>query len=83
MHEIDKNNALLTCDELAKRIKYDPRYIREHLKDSVFIEGVHYIRPFGRRKILFIWDAIEKEMMKAMQPSLDVIPLAAGGSIRG
>jgi len=74
---------LLTTEELSERIKYDERYIREHLKDSVFLEGVHYIRPFGRRKILFIWEAIEKEMMKAMQPDMQVIPLAAGGSIHG
>ena len=44
----------LTTDELAVRIKYDTRSIREVLKDSVLIEGTHYIRPFGRRKILFI-----------------------------
>ncbi|MFQ5518572.1 MAG: hypothetical protein ACE5E3_01085 [Mariprofundus sp.] len=73
----------LTSEQLSERIHYDPRYIREHLKDSVFIEGVHYIRPFGRRKILFIWEAIEKEMMRSMQPTAQIIPLAAGGSIRG
>ena len=43
---------LLTTDELSARIKYDVRTIRERLKDSVLIEGVHYIRPFGGRKIL-------------------------------
>jgi hypothetical protein len=42
------------------RIKYDPRYIREHLKDRILIKGIHYIQPFGRRKILFIWNEIEK-----------------------
>jgi len=74
---------LITTETLSERIKYDPRYIRENLKDSVFIEGVHYIRPFGRRKILFVWEAIEQEIMKSMQPTAQVIPLAAGGSIRG
>lgn len=44
----------LTTDELSTRIKYDPRTIREQLKDSVLLEGVHYIRPFGGRKILFV-----------------------------
>jgi len=82
MHNIEKIE-LLTTEELSGRIKYDPRYIREQLKDSVFIEGIHYIRPFGRRKILFVWEAIEKEMMKSMQPTAQIIPLAAGGSIRG
>ncbi len=31
----------LTSHEPAARIKYDPRTIRERLKDSVLIEGVH------------------------------------------
>ena len=52
----------LTTDELADRIKYDPRTIRICLKDSVLIEGVHYIRPFGGRKILYVWEKIEKDM---------------------
>jgi hypothetical protein len=52
----------LTTDELADRIKYDPRTIRNCLKDSVLIEGVHYIRPFGGRKILYLWEKIEKDI---------------------
>src|ERR1035437_8443549 len=52
----------LTTDELSSRIKYDPRTVRERLKDSVLLEGIHYIRPFGGRKILFIWEAIERDM---------------------
>ena len=52
----------LTTDELSGLIKYDPRTIREQLKDSVLIEGTHYIRPFGGRKILYIWEHIERDM---------------------
>lgn len=52
----------LTTAELSMRIKYDQRYIREQLKDKVFKKGTHYIQPFGRRKILFIWNEIEKIM---------------------
>lgn len=52
----------LTTQELAARIKYDVRTIRNQLKDSVLFEGVHYIRPFGGRKILYIWEQIEKDM---------------------
>ncbi len=51
----------LTTAELSERIKYDPRTIRDCLKDSVLIEGVHYIRPFGGRKILYVWERIESE----------------------
>ncbi len=79
-------HTYLTAEELAERIKYDPRYIRETLKDSVFIEGVHYIRPFGRRRILFIWEAIEADLaaltpVGAVPPSGH--PLRAGGTLRG
>ena len=76
----------LTAEELAQRIKYDSRYIRETLKDSVFIEGVHYIRPFRRRRILFIWEAIEADLAALTpvgQAPASVIPLRAGGALRG
>jgi hypothetical protein len=54
----------LTTEELAERIKYDPRTIRTRLKDSVLLEGIHYIRPFGGRKILYLWERIEVDMAK-------------------
>ena len=56
-------HTYLTTEELADLIKYDVRTIRESLKDSVLIEGVHYIRPFGGRKILYLWERIEQEML--------------------
>lgn len=58
------NLTYLTTDELASRIKYEPRTIRERLKDSVLLEGVHYIRPFGGRKILYLWEKVEEDMMQ-------------------
>ena len=45
----------LTTDELSTRIKYDVRTIRERLKDSVLIEGVHYFRPDGQVKFPHPW----------------------------
>lgn len=60
----------LTTQELADRIKYDVRTIRESLKDSVLLEGIHYLRPFGGRKILFIWERVEEDMSKAAVASL-------------
>ncbi len=70
------NQTYLTTDGLSERIHYDPRTIRERLKDSVLIEGVHYIRPFGGRKILYIWETIERDM-KLTAGSL-AIPMANG-----
>ena len=55
-------STYLTTTELSDRIKYDARTIRDRLKDSVLLEGVHYFRPFGGRKILYIWERIEKDM---------------------
>lgn len=72
----------LTTDELAARIKYDARTIRERLKDSVLLEGRHYIRPFGGRKILYIWEAIRTDMAQVRGTSM-AIPMASGGLCRG
>ena len=71
----------LTTDELSGVIKYDSRTIRERLKDSVLIEGIHYIRPFGGRKILYIWEHIERDM-GASVGALG-IPMANGGVCHG
>lgn len=72
----------LTTDELSARIKYDSRTIRERLKDSVLLEGKHYIRPFGGRKILFIWEKIEEDMATAVSCTF-AIPMANGGICHG
>lgn len=52
----------LTTEKLAELIHYDVCTIRNQLVDNCLIEGKHYIRPFGRRKMLFIWEAIEADM---------------------
>jgi len=67
--EITMSQTYLTTEELSSKIKYDSRTIRNRLKDSVLLEGIHYIRPFGGRKILYIWERIEKDMATSM--SLD------------
>lgn len=89
----------LTTDELAALIRYDARTIRNRLKDSVLLEGIHYIRPFGGRKILFIREAIERDLNSrtvnteevtapaasaTRKPRVDtMIPMAAGGYCNG
>jgi hypothetical protein len=76
------SNTYLTTEQLAERIQYDPRTIRNQLKDSVLLEGVHYVRPFGRRKLLFIWEAIERDIGVASSQALG-IPMANGGVCHG
>ena len=73
----------LTTEQLATRIHYDARTIRDRLKDSVLLEGVHYIRPFGGRKLLFIWEAIEKDITRFSMGRGPLIPMANGGVARG
>ena len=73
----------LTTEELSSRIKYDQRTIRERLKDSVLLEGKHYVRPFGGRKILYLWENIERDMAAVSRIAGVGIPMANGGLIHG
>lgn len=73
----------LTTIQLALKIQYDERTIRERLKDSVLIEGTHYIRPFGGRKILYIWENIERDMHAASGMERLSLPMANGGVVHG
>ena len=73
----------LTTDELSVRIKYDSRTIRERLKDSVLLEGRHYIRPFGGRKTLYIWENVEADMARHSCGEATAIPMTNGASIHG
>lgn len=78
-----ETKTYMTTEELAEKLRYDSRYIRSALKDSVFIEGIHYIRPFGRRRVLYIWETIEQDMAKASVANKPVIPMVGGGFCHG
>lgn len=77
------STTFLTTDELAARIKYDPRTIRERLKDPVLLEGRHYIRPFGGRKILFLWEPIQQDLLASAPTDAASIPMANGSVCHG
>ena len=76
-------STYLTTEELSERIKYDVRTIRQQLNDSVLLEGKHYIKPFGRRKILYIWEAVEEEMLSGCRDNGLDIPMANGAVCHG
>ena len=78
-----QSNTYLTTDELSARIKYDSRTIRERMKDSVLLEGRHYIRPFGGRKTLYIWENIEVDMALPAAATGLAIPMANGAALHG
>ena len=77
------STTYLTTDELSAKIKYDVRTIRERLKDSVLLEGTHYVRPFGDRKILFVWEAIERDMRLPSTDNVISLPMANGTVLHG
>lgn len=77
------DQTYLTTEELASRIKYDSRTIRDRLKDSVLLEGRHYFRPFGGRKTLYIWENVQMDMLMYSSESSVGIPLANGGTLHG
>jgi len=70
------DRTYLTTAELAERIRYTPATIRNQLKDSVLLEGTHYFRPFGGRKILYVWEAIERDMQLGLTDTVSM-PVAA------
>jgi hypothetical protein len=61
------DQTYLTTEELASRLRYVARTIRDRLKDSVLLEGVHSIHTFGGRKILYLWATIQRDMEKCAQ----------------
>lgn len=71
--------TLLTAKQLAPQIHYTARHINEYLKDRVFVEGVHYVRLPQSRRILYIWEAIEDELLGTSKG----IPMANGGLCHG
>ena len=77
------NRTLLTASELANRIHLSSTYINHALKDTIFLQGQHYIRPFGGRKIFYIWEEVEKEMFKTTVRPVMAIPMAKGGICHG
>jgi hypothetical protein len=41
------------------------------------------VRPFGGRKILFVWEAIERDMRAMAGVDRMAIPMANGGVLHG
>lgn len=71
-----------SASQLSAHIPYDARYINNVIRDKYFIEGKHYVRPFGGRKILYIWEIIKKDILENKFDEC-LIPLSSGGYING
>tara|TARA_R110000772_G_scaffold101674_4_gene202217 strand:- start:4698 stop:4928 length:231 start_codon:yes stop_codon:yes gene_type:complete len=74
------NKTYLTTEQLSEKIHYNTRTIRNELIDSCLFEGIHYIRPFGRRKILFIWENIEQDMLNLLNDTI-AMPLTSNKQV--
>ncbi|MGM0434310.1 MAG: hypothetical protein ACQEQ1_06590 [Pseudomonadota bacterium] len=77
------NYTYLSAAQLAQRIPFSKRYIAEVMKDSVFEQGVHYIRPFGGRRVVYLWEPIEELLLTTKQQDSAGIPMAGGGVCHG
>ena len=56
----------LTTIELSSRIKMTPGTIRNLVWKKSFLEGVHYVKPTGR-KLLFVWSGCQAWLHGAIQ----------------
>jgi hypothetical protein len=74
------SHTYLTTTKLAERLPYTTRHIREYLKDRVFIEGYHYVRIPGSRRLMFIWERVEETLLESSTVQVS-IPLSSGGYI--
>ncbi len=72
----------LSPEMMSERLPYSTRHIREYLKDRIFVEGYHYVRTPGGRRLLFIWERCE-EVLSGDAAAADRIPLTAGGFVNG
>lgn len=72
--------TFMSAVQLGEQINYTPRHINEYLKDRVFLEGRHYVRLPGSRKILYIWESIAEDLENAGSQG---IPMANGGVCHG
>ena len=78
------NKTYMTATQLSELIPYHPKYINDSLKDKYLLEGTHYVRPFGGKRVLYIWEEVEKALFQtSVKKNADVIPMMNGGACRG
>ena len=78
-----EQSPYMTVRELSAHTRYSSRYIRERLNGNHFHEGVHYIRPFGGKKILYVRAAIEQELADLAHLPPRAIPMSRGRIAHG
>jgi hypothetical protein len=56
----------LSVDQLAKRIPYSPKTIRNLMCRGIFLEGIHFTRLTGRP--IFLWSKVEELLREGRKP---------------
>jgi len=69
----------LSPAQVAERLGFSTRYFRNVVLRDRLVEGVHYCRPFGGRKILLVWEEVEAELMRDLPGVKHDLPGAAAG----
>jgi hypothetical protein len=70
MEGMKMNNSMeeyLTTKELSARIKMAPGSIRNLVWAKTLKEGIHYVKPTGR-KLLFVWSNCQAWLHGSIQP---------------
>ncbi len=58
----DLKEEYLSVGQLAERIPYKPKTIRNLMCQGVFVEGIHFTRLTGRP--IFLWSRVEKLLLE-------------------
>jgi len=74
--------TLLSTEDLAARIGYQPRTIRNTWLGVRLFAGIHYFRLPKARKYVFLWENIVRDVLNGTPPEIN-IPMANGGVARG
>jgi len=69
----------ITVEELAERTTFAKDTITRGHIARCLVEGIHFVRPFGGKKKLYIWENIERDMYQGFKKGAQV-PMAKGGN---
>jgi len=81
----------MSIDQLAEVTTYSKTTLTRGTISKRMVEGIHYVCPFGGKKKLYIWEAIERDMFQVSQNvsyasgefRKPAIPMANGGVCHG
>ena len=65
--EASMNYIYLNAKELAERLDCEPETV---VRNKKFLEGIHFVFPPGSNRKRFIWDNIERDMLRPLPVSL-------------